>query len=326
MSKSITKQVIVGQVKKFRGFFNDAIDKFVLKIKKMSKQFLQQLIANGVEFQRRVRITVLIRELSKSYDHGRNTEVSFVDYDSGYKYPKPISVQIDILQGLIPRLGGVVDQEYLAKSARGEIRLPELAEGLFAIPNWKKHPEIFGKTYASAVQKVMDLLKKSRGDGFFNHLDGELNEENFRQRAETKDFFAELIYEQGNPDILLVPAQFGIARRSMSACQARRLFNGNEQGEAGLGVFHIGIMLLTHPDRMKSIFDLKIDCVGDELFIEYWRRSWGFVLSFVVKSHYWLLNRINFQVGDHESFERFSCGAPSAFSAVKVVNVEKLNP
>jgi hypothetical protein len=32
----------------------------------------------------------------------------------------------------------------------------------------------------------------------------------------------------------------------------------------GLGAFAIGIMLLTHPERLQNYDDLYIDCAGDE--------------------------------------------------------------
>jgi hypothetical protein len=34
--------------------------------------------------------------------------------------------------------------------------------------------------------------------------------------------------------------------------------------ECGLGAFAIGIMLLTHPERLNHYDDLWIDCAGDE--------------------------------------------------------------
>jgi hypothetical protein len=37
-----------------------------------------------------------------------------------------------------------------------------------------------------------------------------------------------------------------------------------EMGEFGLGAFAVGIMLLTHMDRLQSVDDLWIDCAGDE--------------------------------------------------------------
>ncbi len=34
--------------------------------------------------------------------------------------------------------------------------------------------------------------------------------------------------------------------------------------ECGLGAFAVGIMLLTHPERLQHYDDLWIDCAGDE--------------------------------------------------------------
>jgi len=260
-SKSITEQVTTGQVRQFRRFCDDAIEKFVPEVKKMSKQSLQQLIANGGEFQRRV--IMLIRKLSKRNVYANEECDSTVGYYSGYKRPISIPNQVKILQGLIPGLGEV-NQEYLAKIKRGEIRLPKFAEGWFVIPNWQKHSEIFGKTYASAVQKVLDLLRRSRNDLFCNYRDGIIDDKHFRQTAESKQFFAKLIEEQENPDVLIVPAQFGIVHRGKSVRRVRVIFVNNKSGEFGLGAFHVGMMLLTHPDRLKHYYDLFVDCAGDE--------------------------------------------------------------
>jgi len=48
-------------------------------------------------------------------------------------------------------------------------------------------------------------------------------------------------------DILVVPAQFGLRHRGRSVRRVREVMNANE---FGLGVFAIGIMLLTHPERL----------------------------------------------------------------------------
>jgi hypothetical protein len=34
--------------------------------------------------------------------------------------------------------------------------------------------------------------------------------------------------------------------------------------EYGLGAFAVGIMLLTHPERLMNYDDLYVDCAGDE--------------------------------------------------------------
>jgi hypothetical protein len=59
----------------------------------------------------------------------------------------------------------------------------------------------------------------------------------------------------------VVPAQFGIRHRGRSVRRAREVMSANE---CGLGAFAIGIMILTHPERLSHYNDLWIDCAGDE--------------------------------------------------------------
>jgi hypothetical protein len=58
-----------------------------------------------------------------------------------------------------------------------------------------------------------------------------------------------------------VPAQFGLRHRGRSVRRAREVFNASE---FGLDTFAVGIMLLTHPERLQHYDDLWIDCAGDE--------------------------------------------------------------
>jgi len=73
--------------------------------------------------------------------------------------------------------------------------------------------------------------------------------------------FQKLGDEQKDHDILVVAAQFGIRHRGRSVRRAREVFAANE---FGLGAFAIGIMLLTHPERLSNYDDLWIDSSGDE--------------------------------------------------------------
>jgi hypothetical protein len=66
---------------------------------------------------------------------------------------------------------------------------------------------------------------------------------------------------QKDHDILVVAAQFGLRHRGRSVRRAREVMNASE---FCLGAFAIGIMLLTHPERLKHYDDLWIDCAGDE--------------------------------------------------------------
>jgi hypothetical protein len=171
-------------------------------------------------------------------------------YLSGYKKPKGITEQTNRLREMFPWLGEA--NEKLAEQV-----LPENAEGWFAIPRWEK----VAPTYGGAVQKVLSVIKKTRNGAFCNYREGELGANHLRESPKTVSVFQKLAGEQEGQDILVVPAQFGIRHRGLSVRRARALMNANE---CGLGAFAIGIMLLTHPERLKHYDDLWIDCAGDE--------------------------------------------------------------
>lgn len=63
--------------------------------------------------------------------------------------------------------------------------------------------------------------------------------------------------------VLLVPAQFGLRYKAKSMCRVGALYRYNE---FGLGPFEVGVMLLTHPERLKveptKKVVLRIDCPG----------------------------------------------------------------
>lgn len=182
-------------------------------------------------------------------------------YLSGYK-PNGIVEQTNRLRELFPGLG-YANQELLTQIEKGEAKLPENAEGWFAIPNWRKNPKIFGSTYSGAVQKILDLLKQTRKGRFHNYRDGAIDEKHLRQSVKSEEFWTKLAEAQGNPDILLVPAQFGIRHRGRSVRRARVII-GDTGNEVGLDAFAVGSMLLTHPNRLEHYDDLYIDCAGDE--------------------------------------------------------------
>ena len=170
-------------------------------------------------------------------------------YLSGYK-PKGITEQTNILRQLFPGVG-------FADEKIAEQPLPPNTEGWFAIPKW----ETMATTYGEAVQKVLDMIKETRGGKFYNYRDGKLGPQYLRQSAKSVKAFQKLGTEQKDHDILVVAAQFGLRHRGRSVRRAREVMNASE---FGLGAFAIGIMLLTHPERLKHYDDLWIDCAGDE--------------------------------------------------------------
>lgn len=175
--------------------------------------------------------------------------VSTYGYLSGYK-PKGITEQTNRLRELFPGIG-------YADEKLAEGTLPPNTEGWFAIPRWEK----IAQTYNEALQKVLDLNKQTRGGKFYTYRDGELGPKQLRQAARTVSAFQKLGDAQHDHDILVVPVQFGLRHRGRSVRRAREVMHVNE---FGLGAFAIGIMLLTHPNRLAHYDDLYVDCVGDE--------------------------------------------------------------
>lgn len=263
---SITTAITDGQRKQYKRFVEDAADRALVETG-LNKDGIQTLIGRGGEFQDR--IVTAIRELSLSNQFADEETGSSYGYLSGYK-PGVMDIdrQIEELRNkLFPGLGDA-NPEYLEKVKSGVVPLPAYAEKWFAIPNWMKNPQIFGANYSQAVQRVLDKIRETREGKFYNYYEGEIDEKHIRQSARTKKFFEDLAETQGNPDILIVPAQFGIrfpqgdgTHIVASVRRARVKFISNE---SGLGAFAVVIMILTHPERLMSYNDLWIDCAGDE--------------------------------------------------------------
>jgi hypothetical protein len=324
---TITQQsATTGQIKQINRFGSDAIEK-VLGELGLDNPGAQRVIEHGDEFAEAIRIAALasLKDLSVS-DKFKNEEVaSNYGYLSGYRKPKSITEQCNILRQIFPGVGFA--DEKLAERA-----VPANAEGWFAIPKW----QTIAPTYSEAVQKVLDAVKKARNGKFQNYRDGQINGERLRKSAKTASVFQKLGDEQKNHDILVVTAQFDIRHRGRSVRRAREVFSQNEMGlvvkkvrngkfqnyrdgqingerlrqsaktasvfqklgdeqkdhdilvvaaqfgirhrgrsvrrarevfsqnEMGLGAFAVGIMILTHAERLQHYDDLWIDCAGDE--------------------------------------------------------------
>ncbi len=173
-------------------------------------------------------------------------------YLSGYSKPKPLGEQATILRQLFLQLASTTWGESLEKA-----ELPAGAEGLFAIPDWK----LLAPTYGEAVQLVLDKIKEVRGGKFHNYIAGQLGPTQLRQHQKTAEAFQKLGKAQAGHGILVVPAQFGICHRGRSVRRAREVMSAQE---FGLGAFAIGIMILTHSNRLENYDDLRLDCAGDE--------------------------------------------------------------
>jgi len=208
----------------------------------------QRLIENGGEFQESLREAL---ENHSATNQFADEEVrSSCGYLSGYK-PKGITPQTNRLRELFPGIPPQRDEQL------AEQPLPEGAEGWLAIPRWQK----VAPTYPAAVQKVLDMIEKTRNGKFHNYRKGQIDAPHLRQFAKTAEMFRALGEQQKDHDILVVPCQFGKRHAGRSVRRAREVMSASE---FGLDAFSAGIMLLTHPKRLQHYDDLWIDCAGDE--------------------------------------------------------------
>jgi len=161
---------------------------------------------------------------------------------------RPVEAQVTELRKLFPALANC--QEKL-----GRLPLPDEPEGWFAIPRWQS----LAPTYNEAVEMVLGALASRRR--FSNRIAGRLGKEYLRQTERSALAEKILADQQSGSDIMVVAAQAGMLHRGSSARRTRMALAGNE---FCLGVFAIGCMLLTHPERLSSGDSLMIDCGGDE--------------------------------------------------------------
>lgn len=239
----------VNQIKLINCIMQDAIEK-VLNELDLNKSDAHSIIEYSDELAETIRITTL-NSLKKSVSEKLNKTVSNTySYFSGYK-PRRINWQMNRLNELFPNIGNACEKI-------AEKEPPKEAEGWFAIPKWQS----IAPTYCEATEKVLSMLRQNRNDNFNKYFDeGTLGPDRLRQTAKSEILFEELSKDQEGHDVLIVPAQFGLRYRGNSVRSVRKELNENE---AGLGIFAISIMLLTHPERLQHQDDLWIDCAGDE--------------------------------------------------------------
>ncbi|MFA5736972.1 MAG: hypothetical protein WCX70_02900 [Candidatus Paceibacterota bacterium] len=195
-----------GQMKQITRMATDAAEKAVkayANANYLSKEGAERVKGNADFVGRIHAATVLaLAELSVT-DKFKNEEVaSNYGYLPGYTKPKSITEQCNILRQIFPGVG-------FADEKLAEREVPKHAEGWFAIPKW----QTVAPTYAEAVQKVLDAIKKVRNGKFYNHRDGQINDQRLRQSTQTEAVFQKLGDEQKDHDILVVAAQFGLRHR-----------------------------------------------------------------------------------------------------------------
>lgn len=135
--------------------------------------------------------------------------------------------------------------------------MPRYAEAWFAVLKWQKIAE----TYNRAVEKILELIRQQAYGKLYNWRAGKLGEQYLQRHEPSEKRLSVVAGQQDKYDIIIIPAQFGLRHSGCSVHEARATFSLNE---FGLGMFEVGCMLLTHPERLVSYVTLWIDCPGDK--------------------------------------------------------------
>ncbi len=259
----MTFGITSGQIAQLNGIAESALRKAILaaigQLDPGMDQAHRAIVENGDSFRAAISdaVTPVIADVLKRFllppDYSDEEIESRQEYLSGYQ-PKSVVLQIGKLQQLFPEIGNA-NLDLLERVKNGQAEIPAGAEGWFAIPHWSK----IGKTYRASVDRVFFTLMYVHGR-FHNHLEGKLGSRRLRETGK-KVCGMEALRRSQNSDILLVPAQFGLRHRGRSVRRARAVLGGNE---FGLGAYEVGIMLLSHLERLKHLDDLWVDCPGDE--------------------------------------------------------------
>ena len=258
-TESITS-ITDGQRKQYFRFGEDALERALTEAG-LDKEGIQKLIGNGGQFQ--ADMVASIKRLSVSNQFADEEKESTHGYLSGYKPDPSLDENLADLETELARLRQIpelasadYDRDYAERIRTGEITLPVGNERWTLIPKW----ELLSKTYGVAVERPLALISQDRDGNFHNYREGKLGASYLRQGARSVEMWKQLAKDQKG-DILIVPIQAGIVHRGRSVRRAREVFRAHE---FGLGAFAVGMFILTHPERLKHLDDLWIDCAGDE--------------------------------------------------------------
>lgn len=246
MKESITSQekMTDGQVAKVKELIEAALRKSGL-----GGDGIQRVIEKGGELKNK--LIPIFQKLSE-LPYASEEMKSIYGYPEGWKL-KDILEQLIILQKI---------KEFKALNARHVIRVaehpldvPEGADGLVVIPK----PSKIANSYNEAVILMTELMEENRKD-WFNYRRGQLGPEYLRLTEKTKQAIIRL--EKETPgDYLVIPIQTGLCYSGRSIRRTRVMFI---DGEFGLGPYEVGIILLTHPERLQKSEHLGINCAGCE--------------------------------------------------------------
>jgi len=238
------------QNKLLQEFLGDAVQEACrTAIEQLDRQSAQAVLdMNG-----KLKCEVVDRVVEIIHRHTVSDKFKDEEVGSNRVYPKtyqvrPVEAQVSELRKAFPSLGSCMEK--LSRKP-----LPAGAEAWFVIPRW----QALASTYSEAVEMMLSTLATKRK--LSNRIIGKIGEKYLRQSERSKLAEKILAEQQQGNDLLVVGAQAGMLHRGSSARRTRVAMAGNE---FGLGVFAMGCMLLTHPERLSSGETLMIDCSGDE--------------------------------------------------------------
>jgi hypothetical protein len=233
-----------------REFLGDAMQQaYRTAIEQLDQQSAQTVL----DMNRKLKAEVVERVVEIIHRHTVSDKYKDEEAGSSRIYPqtyrvRPIEAQVTELPKLFPGLGSCMEK--LSRKP-----LPAGAEAWFAIPRW----QALAPSYSEAVEMMLAALATRRK--LSNRIVGKIGEKYLRQSERSKLAEKILAEQQQGSDLLVVGAQAGMLHRGCSARRTRVAMAGNE---FGLGVFAMGCILLTHPERLSSGETLMIDCSGDE--------------------------------------------------------------
>lgn len=215
-----------------------------------NKDSAQRIITKGGDLQVAVREQLLDLGAMRYKDE---TVESTYTYPVGYA-PKPVCEQLLSLKN-VPLFSGL-DASKALSCSKQTANLPTGAEFAGVFPPWQR----IASTYNEATETVLRLLGKSRT--VKNWREGKLGSKYMRLVEKTDKALATLNTTQ-NSDFLIVPVQFGLGHRGESVRRARELESTNPKGFL-LGPYEVGVLLLSHPERLIQWEQLHVDCGGAE--------------------------------------------------------------
>lgn len=181
----------------------------------------------------------------------------YANCESKYGYPegfliRSVTEQVETLLKYFPYLDASHVKEK-AKWGYFKEMLPKGAEGWAVIPKWAR----VTKYYSWALRRVFELLVENSQFEYPRKVCANLTSDYLRLEKET--ISTQAILNEDDGDFWVFPFQFGKRWAGHSQLKAHSRF---AKSEFGLGPYEVGILLLTHKDRITGPNQLYISCTG----------------------------------------------------------------